>query len=452
MKINNLLIGIGTLVVFCDCSSFLEEKPDIRMAVPKSLNDAELLLNDYTTMNSGYPAYGEWSADEYYVTPSTFDGVMNVDQRNIYIWKDEQYTDIVQWQRPYKVVYNANQVLDIIGKLGAEGATEKAKNLIGIAHFFRAFAFQQLTEVFTPVYQGTTAATEIGIPLRLAPGIDIPSTRASVQQCYDQIILDYKAAANQLPLQEAIKGRPFRASAYAGLARAYLNIGNYQQAYLYSDSSLQSHSDLMDFNTLKVTDNLPIPKFNVEVLFPAISANSGPMNLNNAVVDSNLYKSYAANDRRKVVFFRKNANPVDSYSYKGNYDKANNNLFVGLTNSEMYLVKAEAAVRIGMVNEALIAVNTLLQKRHEKNQFVAIIETNPNLLLPLILIERQKELVFRGRRWSDLKRLNLDPRFQKKLKKVINGTEYTLSSNSRIYAFRLPEPVVTIGKLPQNIR
>ncbi|KKX46775.1 hypothetical protein [Sphingobacterium sp. IITKGP-BTPF85] len=44
------------------------------MVIPKSLTDAELLLNDYNTMNAGYPIFGEWSADEYYITPETFDG------------------------------------------------------------------------------------------------------------------------------------------------------------------------------------------------------------------------------------------------------------------------------------------------------------------------------------------------------------------------------------------
>lgn len=440
------------LLLFCGCSNFLEEKPDIKMVIPKSLNDAELLLNNYSTMNMGYPLFGEWGADEYYVTDENFDGALNLEQQQTYTWLDEPNNDIMQWQRPYKVVYNANQVLEIIDKLGAESNTEKAKNLIGIAHFFRAFAFQQIIEVFAPPYQVGTAMSEMGIPLRLDPGIDDPSTRASVQQSFDQVIKDFKTAIWQLPLQESVKGRPFRASAYAGLARTYLYMGNYQQAYLYADSSLQSHSILLDYNTLNASADLPIGRFNVEVLFAAITGSSGPMSLNNGLVDSVLVKSYADNDLRKLLFFRKNLFPMNTYAFKGNYDQSMATLFVGLTTSEMYLVKAEAAVRIGKVPEALSALNTLLKKRQDSNQFVPVIETNPDLLLPLLLKERQKELVFRGRRWSDLKRLNLDPRFQSTLKKVVKGKEYMLGPNSRKYAFRLPEQVVLNGKIPQNIR
>jgi tetratricopeptide (TPR) repeat protein len=452
MKIHNFSVGIAFLLAFSSCSDFLEEKPDIKMVVPKSLDDAEFLLNDYTTMNTAYPVYGEWSTDQYDVSSETFDGVMNLDQRNAYTWTDQPYNDVLQWQRPYKVVYNANQALDIISKLGAESATEKAKNIVGIAHFFRAFAFQQVVEVFAAAYQQQTASAEMGIPLRLDPAIDVPSTRASLKQSYEQIVSDYKMAAGRLPLNEAIKGRPFRASAYAGLARAYLYMGDYQQAYQYADSSLQTHRELMDFNTLKATDNLPIPKFNVEVLFAAVSANAGPMSLNNGLVDSVLYKSYRSNDLRKGIFFKKNSYPENSYGFKGNYDKANNNLFVGLTTSEMYLIKAESAVRIGKISEALLAVNTLLQKRQDKNNYIPITETNPDILLPLLLQERQKELLFRGRRWSDLKRLNLDSRFQKNLIKIVKGVTYTLPHDSRKYAFRLPEPVVSVGKIPQNNR
>ncbi len=452
MKIVISICCINMVLLFCSCSNFLEVKPDIKMVIPKNLDDAELLLNDYTIMNTGYPTYGEWSADEYYVSSQTFDGLLNFHQRNTYTWMDVIYDDIAQWQRPYKAVFNANQVLDIVTKNVANVDAERARNLSGIAYFYRAFAFQQLAEVFAPAYQISTAQTEMGIPLRLAPEIDAPSVRASVQETYDQIIKDYIAAAARLPIEEAIKGRPSRASAYAGLARTYLYIGNHDKAYDYADSCLQLKADLMDFNTLRGSSTLPVPKFNVEVLFATVSATAGPMSLNNGLVDSMLYRSYADHDLRKTIFFRKNTVPLNSYGYKGSYDNAQANLFVGLTTSEVYLIKAEAAVRLGKIDEALQALNKLIEKRFVKNQYIPVTERNTTLLLPLILKERQKELVFRGRRWSDLKRLNLEPQFQKTLKREINGVRYQLEPNSRKYAYRLPEIVVNNGNIPQNIR
>lgn len=452
MKIYQFIFSISVMLLFGSCNNFLEVKPDVKMVIPKSLTDAELLLNDYNTMNAGYPIFGEWSADEYYITPETFDGKLNFDQRSAYTWQDANYDETTQWQRPYKTIFNANQVLEIINKLGVEGKSEKAINLSGIAHFYRAFAFHQLVEVFAPVYKQETASAEMGIPIRLDPGIDAASTRASLQQSYDQIIEDYNIAVRKLPISESIKGRPFRASAYAGLARTYLVMENFQQAYKYADSCLQLQAELMDFSKLNQTETLPISRFNVEVLFAAISVTSGPMHLNNGLVDSILYKSYSPYDLRKYIFFRKNTYPLDSYSYKGSYDKSMANLFVGLTTSEIYLIKAEAACRIGQIEEAIQLLNALLENRIDKSQFVAVTENNQDALLHLILHERQKELLFRGRRWSDLKRLNLDPRFQKTLKRVVNNIEFLLEPNSRKYAFRLPQSVVLVGKIPQNIR
>ncbi|WP_400261325.1 RagB/SusD family nutrient uptake outer membrane protein [Sphingobacterium sp. SG20118] len=321
-----------------------------------------------------------------------------------------------------------------------------------MAYFFRAFAFQQLVEVFAPAYQAKTASSEMGIPLRLSPNMDEPSVRATVQATYDQIVQDYKEASYRLPIDEEIKGRPSRASAYAGLARTYLVMGKFEEAYAYADSCLQLNSTLMDFNDLKSGNSLPIARFNSEVLFAAISATSGPMNLNNGLVDSTLYKSYAPADLRKVVFFRLNTYPLDSYGFKGSYDNSMANLFVGFTTSEIYFIKAEAAARIGKIDAALGALNTLGESRYEWGKYVAVTEQNPLSLLTLILKERQKELVFRGRRWSDLKRLNLDPRFQKTLTREMHGVTYQLEPNSRTYAYRLPEIVVNNGKIPQNKR
>lgn len=452
MKIYMYICSICAMLSFCRCTDFLEVKPDIKMVIPKSLEDAELLLNDYATMNTGYPIYGEWSADEYYVSPETFDSRLDFYLRNTYTWMDVVYDDVAQWQRPYRAVFNANQVLNIISKADETIDAVRAKNLSGIAYFYRAFAFQQLVEVFSPTYREATAHADMGIPLRLTPGIDVPSVRASVQATYDQIVVDYKKALYSLPIDDAIKGRPSRASAYGGLARTYLVMGKFEEAYRCSDSSLQLQRKLMDFKELKSGNSLPIPRFNVEVLFAAISATAGPMNHNNGLVDSTLYKSYLSTDLRKAVFFRANAYPVNSFSYRGSYDNSMANLFVGLTTSEVYLIKAEAAARIGKIDEALAALNTLGVTRYELNRYIAVTERNPEALLVLTLKERQKELVFRGRRWSDLKRLNLDPRFQKTLKREMHGVVYQLEPNSRKYAYRIPEIVINNGKIQQNIR
>ncbi|WP_400261168.1 RagB/SusD family nutrient uptake outer membrane protein [Sphingobacterium sp. SG20118] len=445
-----IIISVG--IMFTSCSEFLEKKPNIKLVVPKSLKDAELLLNDYNTMNTGFPIWGEICSDDYYLTEESWTAILDIDHRNAYVWLDEPYVDATQWQTAYKKVYVANQIFSVLEGHVGEKNTEQYKKIYGSALFFRSFALHQLLEVFAPTYSAATSATEMGIPLREDPNIGEVSVRSSIKDCYDKVIADYKTAIRNLPVQEVIPGRPHRAAAYAGLSRAYLDMGNYDQAYLYADSCLQLKPDLMDFNNLDRSEELPIPRFNPEVLFSAISTFTSSKGFYIALVDSTLYKRYDDEDLRKYIFFQDNSVPEGSYLFKGNYDNNTSQLFVGLTTSEVYLIKAETGMRIGKVQEGLAALNTLLKKRWEVNKFTEILPGDPQELLKLILTERQKELLFRGRRWADLKRLNLDTRFQKTLVRKIGGKEYRLEPNSKKYAFRLPETVVDLGKIPQNLR
>jgi hypothetical protein len=69
-----------------------------------------------------------------------------------------------------------------------------------------------------------------------------------------------------------------------------------------------------------------------------------------------------------------------------------------------------------------------------------------------VLTERRKELVGRGLRWFDLRRLNLDPRFQKSLSRTIAGQTYELAPQSKKYTFPIPDQEVKTYGWVQNVR
>ena len=387
-----------------------------------------------------------------YLTVQRWEAVSNYEQRMAYVWADEPYTDAIQWQRPYKVVYIANQVLDVLNQQLQDKTSDEFRRILGGAHFYRAFAFHQLLGVHCPAYESDKASKELGIPLRLTPDVDETSKRASLKESYDQIIADLNIAIANLPIVEIVKGRPHKASAYAALARVYLDMGSYEQGYRYADSCLVLRPDLLNFNTLSVSSNFPIPRFNTEVLFPALATVATPMAATTALIDTLLYRAYANDDLRKKAFFKSNNNPVNSQYYKGSYDQSNT-LFFGITTSELYLIKAETASRLGKLAEARDAINTLLKSRWDKNvAYVPVSESDGNKLLRLILDERRKELVFRGRRWTDLKRLNTDTSFQTTLKRIVADKIYTLPPNDLRYAYRISETVLELSSLAQNKR
>jgi len=193
-------------------------------------------------------------------------------------------------------------------------------------------------------------------------------------------------------------------------------------------------------------------RFNTEVLFPALATGAAPMAATTALMDTLLYESYNNADLRKKAFFKPNSNPANSHYYKGSYDQSNT-LFFGITTSEVYLIKAETATRLGRLSEGRDAINKLLKSRWDKNtHYVSIVESDGEKLLRLILDERRKELVFRGRRWSDLKRLNLEPRFQTTIKRIIGEQSYSLSPNDPRYAYRISETVLELSGIQQNKR
>ncbi|QPQ52041.1 hypothetical protein H3Z85_00490 [Chryseobacterium indologenes] len=71
----------------------------------------------------------------------------------------------------------------------------------------------------------------------------------------------------------------------------------------------------------------------------------------------------------------------------------------------------------------------------------------------LIINERRKELPFTANlRWEDLRRLNMDDKFAKKLTRNIGVNIYTLEANSPRYVFPIPPVEINFHPLTQNIR
>ncbi|AIM38117.1 hypothetical protein KO02_16600 [Sphingobacterium sp. ML3W] len=445
------ILGIAVLIS-SSCSGFLDLKPDQKMVVPKSLEHCELLLNDYTAMNTGYPTLGEVANDDYFLNASDWSAMSEFEDQQTYIWAIDMVILNNQWQNPYKVVYLSNQILDVLSKLGPSQDMQKYNKVLGAAHFFRAFAFHQVATTFTMPYRESTVAEEMGIPLRLSPDMDYKSVRANLKESFVQIISDYKMAIAHLPKTETLKGRPHKAASYAGLARVYLDMQDYKQAYAYADSCLQVQQELLNYKELNQTASYPIDRFNKEVLFPAIGMYTPLLSHYQARIDTNLYEEYSEYDYRKNIFFQPNVNEVDNFGFKGSYDNSDAQPFVGLTTSEVYLIRAESAARTGKVPQALADVNTLLKNRIDVDYFIPITETDPDKLLRIILKERRKELIFRGQRWSDLKRLNQDDRFKKTLVRVIDGKEFRLEPNSLKYAHLIPDLVISESGMLQNKR
>lgn len=449
MKYTAIQILILTTMLAGSCRKYLDGKPDGRLAVPKTITDFQALLDNTSIMNITQPA-GDISADAYYLLPATWTS-RGLTARNLYIWDRDVFneTDNNDWSRSYGIVYYSNIVLDGYNKFSAEDPNPEWDYLKGQAHFFRAFAFHELLQEFAKPFDPATSAGDAGIPLRLNPDINIPSTRATVEQSYQQVISDATHSISLLPLTPLVKTRPSRTAAYALLARVYLNMGNYSKALLYADSALQLQSDLLDLNCTCINKNAtyPFSPSNEEVILYCHQFGLGIISPTTARTDTLLYASYHQDDWRKIAYFRSNTD--GSHGFKGSYAGSSAN-FSGLATDELYLIRAETQVRLNHVPEGLDALNALLEKRYKTGTFTPYAGLSQQQALSLILEERRKELFFRGVRWSDLRRLNKEPALAISLHRVLDNQTYTLPPNSPGYVLPIPLKVINLTGMEQN--
>ena len=458
-KIAALLLLSFNLLFGCTKSSFLAVRPDNALVVPATLKDVQALLDNDFVMNGlgSYgliPGIGETGADDYFVTDGDYTGSLLPLYRNCYTWAKSVYAgeEIPDWNLPYRCVFYSNLALDALDRINPDNAGQEAwNNAKGSALFYRAHMFYQLAQVFAPAYDASTAAAAEGIPLRLQADINEKIERSTVAQTYGQVTGDLEKAIPLLPVQPLYKTRPSKPAAYALLARVYLAMEDYNNALLYADSCLQLYNALLDYNTISRDEFFPFNKFNEEVLFSSmiLSVDLLPVTPTLNRVDTNLYGQYDKNDLRKLLFFK----DIDGLmSFCGTYDEEYY-LFGGLATDEVLLIRAECLARAGRTGEALRDLNTLLSKRYEVGTFVPVTATDPEDALRKIVKERRKELLMRGLRWTDLRRLNKDPRFAKDIERVVDGNIYRLPANDPRYVYPIPDKVISFNPgMVQNER
>ncbi len=452
MKIITKLTGtfclLITLLNISACDKFLDAKPISTVAVPNTLKDLQSILDQYTVINRLDTYSGELSSDDMYVTDTDLATFEDYVQR-MYTWeKDYIHPEpINDWYASYKPLFTANTVLSALPEVVANAQNETEwRNIKGQAHYIRGKMFLQLAAVFALAYDAQSSVTDPGVPLRTGTDFNERVERASVQHTFDQIVYDLKQAAANLPVVPKHVIRASKPAAFGLLARTYWYMRNYEKALLYTDSCLQLKNQLLDYNTLNASASVPIPNFNVEVLFEStVGTLPSIFIMPRQKIVSALYLSYEANDLRKAIFFTDNKN--GTYSFRAPYSLGTVSTILAL--DEVILIRAECLARTGKIAEAMSDLNTLLKKRYKTGTYTDRQASTQADALNMILTERRKELLMRGLRWMDIKRLNKEGA-NISLTRTVAGKTYTLPANSRRFAMPIPEDVIRVGGIEQN--
>lgn len=447
------IIFLAVATSFFACTEKLDIKPDQAQRIPETVSDFQALLDNADILNVNIPAYGEAGADNYYLTEARYNALSTNSERSTYIWGKDIFpaNDIaLDWGGSYVRINYCNLVLEGLDNMTSDKGTAAYNNAKGAALFFRALSFFTLAGEFCKPYDSTTADIDPGIPLRTIPDVQILFPRASVKMTYDQIITDLNSAIALLPDMATVRTRPSKSAVYALLARVYLCLGNYEASLDYADRSLNIYHDLLDYNMLDTTAGLPFEAMNAEVLFHATLSPTGLLRMSAMAVDSILYRQYQQNDLRRTLFFKDGVNGIKLF--KGTYGGSSFSHFGGIAVDEMYLTRAECYARTGNVARAMDDLNTLLKTRWKSGTYTDITAGDPADALLKVLTERRKELAYRGLRWTDLRRLNKDPRFARTLTRVINGTVYELPPNDVRYIYPIPQDEIRYSGIEQNTR
>lgn len=453
-----ILILLICMAVF-SCKKYLDGKPDSKLLIPTTTAELMNLLDYDEYMNKMSSVAGDYCSEDFYYSDDLYPILLDASKYG-YTWNTKMFSlqgNQADWQATYNVAYYANVVLEKLNDIERNPNNRIEWDYCkGAALTFRAKAFFEVAQIWAKTYDSSSAATDMGIPLRLSSDFNIPTTRASVKETYERIVDDLKAAIPLLQVSQIHPFRPTKPAAYGMLARTFLAMRAYEKAGLYADSCLQLRNTLVNYNEIDPNIDFPFQYIVYENPEDILHSTLGGMTLDGygtlayyANVDTLFYKSYDENDLRKVIFFKPRGD--GSYYYNGMYGYSGGygRLYNGITTAEMLLIKAEALARKQFNSEALNALNTLLERRWRTGTFVPIASGSWQATLDLILEERHKELCFRGLRFTDIKRLNKEGR-EIGLRRTADGQTYMLTPDDPRWALPIPDLVIQNTGIQQN--
>ncbi|WP_215222691.1 RagB/SusD family nutrient uptake outer membrane protein [Echinicola shivajiensis] len=433
---------ISIVHLLCSCESFLDEKPDKGITVPVTLSEIMALLDNAFIFNST-PTLQIIASDEYYNTTEGWESYPSTMVQRAHLRQFdtmfEGVDNVTEWSNPYEQIFYANIALEQVEKVIPKNPEEEhLKQVItGSGLFNRAYALFHLAINYAPSNVNGTVSDGNGIPLPLDPDINQDHPISDLGDTYQRIIDDLETAISLLDENTAYATRPSLPAAHALLARVYLSMNSFENALFHAQKALQIHDDLLDFQILDGTMTYPFHLANKEVIYHSEAYSySGFARSQETRIDTLLYRSYDNEDLRKTLFYVKRDNGAINFrgSFASGYDH-----FTGLTTGELYLVIAECKAMLGDMDGSIDAMETLLKSRYLNGNIPPWPDFTEDSLIEKVLLERKKELVFRGLRWSDLKRYIASGVTEVALKRVIDGQEYSLEPSMENLVFPIPK-------------
>lgn len=273
MKIKYLLGAMGIAFGMTGCNlditmydGVMEEQFDTKNLVELSQGSYRLLKNDGGLIDNGYYFWAFGADDVTWNGTSTGETFKLYDYSRNIASSTTEYT----WELGYRVIGNCNKIIEIIQGLGNESSREQTI-MMGENYYLRALSYFLLVNEFAQPYSNNPTQNP-GLPLKLTSDPnDLPQSRSTVAEVYDQVVKDLKDAITYLTLQqgETSKSNIYatKEAAEALLARVYLYMENWDSAWEMANNVITSGRFELERGNRFATYSQFIPEDNKETIF-----------------------------------------------------------------------------------------------------------------------------------------------------------------------------------------
>lgn len=459
------------LLPLASCEKYLDIKPK-GYVIPQTVEEYERILNN-SILTKMLSDGIERLADDFYDPSLVLGKSMETPDYRLYFWLPSPYstpTDYLYysyWDLFYKKIYQYNAIINGVDQ--ATGGTEKRKAILkGRALVGRSICYFYLANLYAQPYDASTASSALGVPLVTSNSLnDKLPARSTVEETFDFILKGFEEGIEEIPISSLTSFELNQAGAYGWLARTYLTMKQYDKAADAAGKALNINDALVDYNKqyemyqpaegpaiyipknghifatpAQQPENLHIIYFDYTrgMAFQNVASDTEALFGQSDLRRMNLVPSYVPYGASLAEWDR-------TYIYMGyrSYEYS-----AGPTTPEMYLIRAEGAAREGNLENALKALNLLRKNRIIATDYEPIQSAEQKQVLTEIYNERRRELLFKGLRWFDMRRLNSDPEFGFTAEHALaDGTTIELQPGSPRYVLTIPDPAVT-DEIVQN--
>lgn len=356
---------------FVSCEDFLDKVPPTQMS-------NQLALSNFTNMTlATNAAYGKLLASDYYgrdmiVIPEIrgIDARPSRDkssgryQRN-YAWKENSANSVFLWRIGYSVITSCSNVINAIEGYSELGVSQAQIDQIkGENIFLRALVHFDLCRVYAQPPISANGENNLGVPIVTKSEIGKPK-RNTVQQVYAFIIEELIKAEGLLTAPNrgtAPKAFASKEAAQALLAKVYMYMNDWENAYLWADKviksgkyqmvpaanylaswKLETGSSEVIFMVYGETTNYYWAQYDdIGFLYDPIAGYA------DVCATKELLDLFEAGDVRGAVFSSPGYPAGEKWckKYPGKAEIRNNNMIL-LRLPEMYLIRAEADLNLG---------------------------------------------------------------------------------------------------------